>query len=423
MTFLEPAKPVARADAVRAALAQACAVLGGVAPELLLINDPQRATATPVVLDEARTLLDLAHTRVVVATGSHSFGPSARATLQRSCAGTPTGAWSWHDARADNLVELAVCEDARPPVGNNRPFDEGGGRASSRAAAGGSTWGSMQGWRAHPWVVEARSLLAIGSVEPHYFAGFSGAHKTLTIGCAGYADIARNHAGALEPSCRPCRLAGTPVHEGVVRMLRQLEAGRRLAVVNLFQLGAEVVDAAGGAPLAALEALVPQVEATYLRRIPRAADALVVEVTGVLSCSFYQAEKGIKNSEWAVRDGGVIVLEAACPQGIGQDAFVQLLRSAPTHAAAVAAVQQRGYRLGDHKAVRLRYLTDLATRGVRVFVVSPGISAADAETLGVRKADSAAAALREAGVAPHGTSVYRVADAGNTCVEVEPVRA
>ncbi|MEI6212009.1 MAG: lactate racemase domain-containing protein [bacterium] len=382
MTLLEPAHLPPRADAIRTALTRAREALGSDRPDLLLINDPQRATATAAVLDAARPFFDLSGARVVVATGSHSFGPAEREALQRTCPGFPVEAWSWHEARSPNLV-----------------------------AVGGSS-----GWRAHPWVVSAQSLLAIGSVEPHYFAGFSGAHKTLTIGCASHADITRNHAGAMDPACRPCRLAGTPVHDGIADMLRMLASGRRLAAVNLFQNGLEVVDAAGGAPLEALQALAPIVEAASLRRIPQAAEALVAEVTGALACSFYQAEKGIKNSEWAVRDGGAIVLQAACPQGIGQAAFVDLLREAPTHAAAVEIVRKRGYRLGDHKAVRLRYLTDPATRGVRVYIVSPGISADDAALLGIRKAGSVAEALREAGVAEQqDAQVYRIVDAGNMC--------
>ncbi len=384
MKLLEPNHALPRPGAVREALDLARATLGTDVPDLLLVNDPQRATATPEVLAEAQGVFNLSRTRVVVATGSHSFSAPAREALERSCAGTAMGAWDWHDARRADLVLV----------------------------------GGARGWRAHPWVAQARRILAIGSVEPHYFAGLSGAHKTLTIGCAAYAEIERNHAGALEPSCRPCRTTGTPVHDGIVAMLRQLEATRKTAVVNLFQIGETVVDAAGGAPLDALQALAPRVAVTYLRRIPRPADALVAEVRGALACSFYQAEKGIKNSEWAVRDHGTIVLEAACPQGIGQDAFVHLLREAPTHAAAMAAVRHRGYRLGDHKAVRLRYLTDPATRGVSVHVVSPGLTAADAAVLGMHKADSVTDALRDASLPPHGATIYRVADAGNTCVEV-----
>ena len=186
MTLLEPNCPVPRPGAIREALFQARAALGADAPDLLLVNDPQRATATPTVLASAQGIFNLSRTRVVVATGSHSFGAAAREDLEQSCAGMALGAWDWHDARRADLV----------------PVD------------------GVNSWRAHPWVAQARRILAIGSVEPHYFAGLSGAHKTLTIGCAAHAEIERNHAGALEPCCRPCRTNGTPVHDGIVAMLR-----------------------------------------------------------------------------------------------------------------------------------------------------------------------------------------------------------
>ena len=388
MNTLNPTIPPPRPGAVPAAMLQAIAGWDGAPPDVVLVNDPQRATASPEVLRQAQGMLDLSNARVLVATGSHRFSAEQRREMERGFKDIRTGEWDWHDARRTDLVPI----------------------------------GGPVGWRAHPWVTHARRLLAIGSVEPHYFAGFSGAHKTVTIGCASHMDIERNHAGAMDPACRPCRLAGTPVHEGVVEMLARLEADRSVRAVNLLQIGAEIVDAAGGTPLRALETLAPAVEAAYLRGIPRPAEALVLEVTGALSCSFYQAEKGIKNSEAAVRDGGVLVLCAACPQGIGQNAFVRLLCEAPTHRAAVDLVRRRGYHLGDHKAVRLRYLTDPACRGVRVWVVSPGLSAADAAVLGVIRAVSVEAALQDAGVDPAGDDVYQVEDAGNTCVVRETGR-
>jgi hypothetical protein len=69
--------------------------------------------------------------------------------------------------------------------------------------------------------------------------------------------------------------------------------------------------------------------------------------------------------------------------------------------------------------VRLRYLTDPACRGVRVWVVSPGLSGESAAVLGVHRADTVESALREAGVDPAGSDVYRVEDAGNTCVVLD----
>lgn len=382
MRSLRPEIPRARAESVRGAIQAARVALGTASPDLVLVNDPQRATASPEILAEALGTFDFCAARVLVATGSHRFTPEQRRKFQRLFDGVTFAAWDWHDARRADLAGI----------------------------------GEREGWRAHPWLAQARHVLAVGSVEPHYFAGFTGAHKTLAIGCADLAGITRNHAGAMDPACRPCRLAGTPVHAGIMRMLDGLARGRALAVVNVMQAGSTIIEATGGAPKDALAALVPKVESAYLRCIAEPAIALVVEVTGALACSFYQAEKGIKNSEWAVRDRGVMVLVAGCPEGIGQDAFVDLLRAAPTHATAVDLVRRRGYQLGDHKAVRLRYLTDAATRGVRVFVVSGGLSDDDAALLGVRKVASVEAALRLAGVRSDDKHVYHVEDAGNTCV-------
>lgn len=369
------------------------AAVGAILPELaggesltIVLNDPQRETDSAAVLERLRPALAGAACRALIATGTHRFAPDRRESFAaRIRAALPFEQVAWHDCRSEDLA----------PLPGEHP------------------------WRCHPWLAEGdQPVLAIGSAEPHYFAGITGAHKTVTIGSAAFADIESNHAGALSPRSRPGRLDGNPVHDGVAAMVRALQARRRVLAVNLLQAGGRILAASAGAPLDALEAIAPAVRATYLVALPAPADALLLEVTGVLGESFYQADKGIKNNEWAVRDGGTLVLLAACPDGIGQRHFLDLLRACPTHAAAVAEVGRRGYRLGDHKAVKLRYLTD--SRRVRVFVVSEGLTGADAGVLGFEKAPTAEAALSAAGIDPGRDAVYRVADAGNTCVTVEP---
>lgn len=375
-TVLPDAEP-----AVKDAAAAAVSLLGTPSRLTVLVNDPQRQTRTPAVLEALRRHIEPSRTRILVATGSHSIAAAQRADFELALtAGFAAGLIDWHDSRDERLV----------PIGD--------------------------GWRGHPWLLEDGALLAIGSVEPHYFAGFTGAHKTATVGCAAYRDIEANHAAAISPYCRPGRLETNPVYEGIVGMLSSLEALRPVATVNLVQIADRIVAAAGGAALESLRATIPLVREAYMHCLPREADALVVEVAGPLGRSFYQAEKGIKNSEWAVRDGGAIILVAPCPDGIGQDHFVALLRRAPTYSQAMAIVARQGYRLGDHKAVRLRYLTDPSCRAVGLYIVSDGISDEQAQILGLAKAASVEAALADAGVNPRKSSVYRVEDAGNMCV-------
>ena len=355
---------------------------------VVLVNDPQRHTATNAVLRLVAERIAPARLRVLVAAGSHRAPPrAARELFERSVlTGITAAAVQWHDCRAANLSAIGP------------------------ASPGGAVW------RGHPWLLESDAILAIGSVEPHYFAGWTGAHKTATVGIAAHGDIQANHALALSPHCRPLHLEGNPVAEGILAMLDALEAARPVAAINLVQAGPDILAAAGGSARTTLDAACLPAEAAFVRRIDTPVDALVAEVTGPLAMSFYQADKGIKNNEWAVRDGGCLILAAACPQGIGQDHFISLLRRAATHAGAVAAIESAGYRLGDHKAVRLRYLTDPACRAVRVYVVSEGLSPADATLLGLLKAPTIAAALAAASIRPGRESVLHVQDAGNLCV-------
>lgn len=386
--LLAPPRRLDAAADLRSVVAAVAAHLAP-GPQTVIVNDPQRHTDSAAVLHALADAGRCDDLRILVAAGTHRFEASARADFERRLAGQipqRVGEFAWHDCRSADLE-----------------------------------WVSLGGpWRAHPWLLEGdRPLLAVGSVEPHYFAGLTGAHKTATIGCAAFDDIQANHAGALAAESRPFALEGNPVYDGVAAMLRALEARRGVQAVNLIQAGETILACAGGEPLSAVHALADPARQAFCRTIDGPADALVLDVAGPLDQSFYQADKAIKNNENAVRDGGLLVLCAACPAGIGQDHFIALLAQAADYAAALAVMAGRGYRLGDHKAVKLRRLTDPAQRGVRVAVVSEGLTAEHCRTLGFAKADSVDAALDAAGLSPARHRIFRVGDAGNTVVLVQ----
>lgn len=365
-----------------------CARLG--VPLLVVINDPHRSTRTDLALAALTEVLGgwpAGFTvEVLVATGTHDFPPRERAAFERrSLASTALAPATVHWHEATNAAGLAPCGPAR----FNRVL------------------------LAH------QAVLAIGSVEPHYFAGLTGAHKTATIGCLAREDIERNHAGALDPASDILALRGNPIYDGAAALLHALcERGRQVVALNQVLCGGHVVAAAAGDALETLDRLLPVVREVYVHQVERPVDILHLHVPDPLGRNLYQADKALKNNHLAVRDGGVIVLDAPCAEGIGPDAFMTLLRRAPDYATARRLVLQEGYRLGDHKAVKLRHLTDSSARGVRLAIVSPHVHSADAAACGAERFDTIEPALewaaRAARPAAEGLLGLRVEDAGMT---------
>ena len=57
-------------------------------------------------------------------------------------------------------------------------------------------------------VMDARNLIVIGTVEPHYFAGFTGGRKSFLPGCAAYETVESNHRFALDRGFHDLRPGG-----------------------------------------------------------------------------------------------------------------------------------------------------------------------------------------------------------------------
>ena len=359
---------------------------------LLIVNDPYRATQTKPALQALaaylRTLrLDLRFS-VLVGTGTHAVDPARRAQFEArtfSDCGLTLGSIAWHESTASSeMLEIG-------------------------------------GVRMNQAVARARHLLAVGSVEPHYFAGVTGAHKTLTIGCMAKADIEANHVHALSPDSRILRTIGNPVFDGVAKVLKGMAAAdKQMCVINEVICNDVVAAAAAGDPLATLEELMPAMRRCFVYDIEKPVDILHLRVPPPLNQNLYQAEKALKNNGGAVRNGGGILLEASCEEGLGPRRFIDLLRTAPTYALSREFVSRRGYRLGDHKAVKLRHLTDSSCQGVFVAIATDRLRPDDLAGTGLVVLEDVAAAMDWLMhiVEPTPREGLVIDDAGNLCPRV-----
>ena len=182
--------------------------------------------------------------------------------------------------------------------------------------------------------VEADLRIVTGFVEPHFFAGFSGGPKAVCPGLAASATILEAHHPRRIADARATFVtrAGNPVHD-FVRAAAAL-APPHLSLDVAINRARQVTAVFAGPLPEAHDAACAHVQSSAMRAVDEPFD-LVVSTNGgyPLDRNLYQAVKGMAAAERIVRPGGVIVMAAACEDGVpAAGGFARLLAEAGTPA-------------------------------------------------------------------------------------------
>lgn len=212
----------------------------------------------------------------------------------------------------------------------------------------------------HPWLLEG-SVLAVNTVEPHYFAGFTGGRKSFLPGSSSRKTAVQNHFLACLPEALPGRLSGNPVHEDMMEGTALLAEQTEIAMVNgvfgsdAVFCGAYDTSFYEAVDVAALNCGV-SVEAKFR--------SLELRPGRSLEISLYQAMKAVFLWESAVEDGGELILSAECPEGLGAVQMERLLSISSTAFAVPHSAEE--YLLGDHAAIRLKRIRSRLSLSFRI---------------------------------------------------------
>jgi nickel-dependent lactate racemase len=288
---------------------------------LFVVNDAQRGTPTAWLLRRF-ALEDREGLFFAVASGSHRppdeaelaaiFGPSLESVCHRLIL---------HDARGEHVF-LGTTARGTPVEVN-------------------------------PCLLGQDAVICLGSVEPHYFAGWTGGRKSVVPGLASLETMRRNHRLAMKGGV-PGRPETCPVAQDLDDALRICasrlgrEYGTTLWGVNTVSRGGSIYGCFRGPLEDTLDALSPAARRLYGRLAEGTADIVVALVEPPLDRDLYQALKAFENWKRAVAPGGVLVLAADCLSGVGPPTFVQFLHDPPA-LAELRARPAEAYRLGDHK--------------------------------------------------------------------------
>lgn len=299
--------------------------LDGPGKTLVIVNDGTRPTPTPRILDLILEPLIKIGAEFIVATGVHRpptdeeldliFGRHLNYIRSVS---------TIHIHKARNRDEMVFL---------------------------GSSTNGTEMW-VNRLLMDADRIIVIGSVEPHYFAGYTGGRKAILPGLASYETITMNHKFALRPEATALRLKGNPVHEDMIDALGTLTGKPIFSIQIVLDKNRHIYSVFAGNIIDSMNDAIAAANQVFVVAIPSREDIVVAVAPYPMDVDLYQSQKALDNGKLALNHNGILILVSKCRTGIGESTFYDLMASCHSSSEIIKSIEA-GYKLGYHKAAKL----------------------------------------------------------------------
>jgi nickel-dependent lactate racemase len=289
----------------------------------IVVNDATRRLPTWKMLEILLELIPVSSIEVLVATGTHRaptdseldtiFGPTRRAL---------DGRIFIHDCRDEsNLTHLGYTSRGTPVDINKR-------------------------------LARAECLVCINSVEPHFFAGFTGGRKSLVPGLAGFTTTVLNHSYAKYEEAKSLNLDTNPVHRDLMEAVHLLDNKPIFSIQLVTSRNEGIAGVFCGDLEASFQQAVTCARRVYTAAIENKYDIVFAVGEPPLDINLYQLQKAQEHGAEAVADGGILVVVGACSEGIGSEYFVDQTEIYPTPESALTPKALNDNNFGMHKLIK-----------------------------------------------------------------------
>lgn len=296
----------------------------------IIVNDAARPTQTASVVSALSDLFNTRKFNFVVATGAHRA--PTKSELKKILG-----------AHYDQHKEQIVAHDAT----DDSMLDYYG-----KTRYGNAIWLNRA-------ITKTENTVVIGSIEPHYFAGYTGGRKSLLPGIAGYRTIEQNHSLALHANAKPLMLDGNPIHEEMHDCVAALGEKQIYSIQMITDRNGNMHKAYTGPVTTTFEIAARDAARLFTARIAKKADIVVTIAQPPFDMDLYQTLKAIEHGRLALNHGGILLIVSPCKQGLGPASFSRLFEAKDSiEKAASKAVSE--YSLGDHNAYNLMTLRNQA---------------------------------------------------------------
>ncbi|AKB12731.1 Nickel-dependent lactate racemase [Methanosarcina thermophila] len=194
-------------------------------------------------------------------------------------------------------------------------------------------------------VLDADLVIGTGSIEFHYYAGYSGGAKSVLPGVSSKEAVIANHKMMIDEKAVSGRVDG-PVRQDMEEAAKI--AGLDFILNVVLDSKKEIVAAVAGDFIEAHRKGVEVVDSMY--KVPvEPANAVIVSCGGFpKDINLFQASKALDNATQAVKTGGSIILVAECAEGIGNQVYECWNRECRSPDDAIERFKQC-FEFGGHK--------------------------------------------------------------------------
>ena len=295
------------------------------AKTLFVINDQFRSTPSYKIIRVLRELGKInCSVSFIIATGTHQ--PPDKATAVKLC-----------NAQANDTIYFHNVKALPSP------------------AFGGITSRGTEVYY-NPILNKYENIITIGSVEPHYFAGFTGGAKSLMPGVTAHSTILQNHRWAMDNSSELMKTNGNPVFEDIWESANLVHSLNKVLTIQIVNHNDNIFHLSHGEIKNAFNEARKASEHIYGKSFNTKFDIIITFAQSPLDKNLYQSQKCLENTRNVLKDGGSLILVSSCNEDTGSSAFYKTIKSLGTIDKIIKNLSFDKYKLGDHKAFRLANL-------------------------------------------------------------------
>ena len=212
-------------------------------------------------------------------------------------------------------------------------------------------------------LLRADKVITINSIEPHYFAGYTGGRKGLLPGVAAYDTVAANHNMVTRPGSATFGLEGNPVHEDMTEAAKMVP--RPVFSIQLVQdRNHRLLAIRAGDLFKSFDEATRDAHTIFAVPVREKADIVLSVLGPPYSIHFYQAQRAVEFARAVLKHPSVHITVSACFDGVGNNSFVQVFQGCRAASDVLAPRRSLESVLGWHKSARLAQImqtTDLYT--------------------------------------------------------------